>query len=130
MIQTPTKDLTEIRAILIKLLKEHIGPLRVTIDNSDNFQVTGTIPAMQGRKQVTGFYFSNIVPKPKDVRFYFFPAYTHPTHFAELSTDLQKARKGKSCFHIKYLTPDYIEELRRVIKLGIMLYQEDELISS
>ncbi len=132
MIQSSTKnrDVSAIREVLIKLLKEHIGPLKVTINNPDNFQVTGTIPAMQGRQKVDGFYFSNIVPKPKDVRFYFFPAYTHPKHFTELSNDLQKARKGKSCFHIKYLTAEYVEELRRVITLGIKLYQHDGLISS
>ena len=130
MIHPPTKEIAEIRAVLIKLLKDHIGPLKVTIDTPDNFQVTGTIPAMQGRQKVDGFYFSNIVPKPKDVRFYFFPAYTHPDHFTELSEDLQKARKGKSCFHIKYLTPEYEEEIRRVIALGIKLYQEDGLISA
>ena len=122
-------DIEQIRGILVELLKEHIGPLKTTINKAENFQVTGTIPAMQGKQRVDGFYFSNIVPKPEDVRFYFFPAYTHPDHFLDLSPDLQKARKGKSCFHIKYLTPEYKEELRRVITLGIKLYQTDGLLS-
>ena len=78
-------EITEIREILKSTLKEFLGPLRVRVDKPSNFEVNGTIEAPQGKKMVQGIYFSSIVPKEKDVRFYFYPAYTHPQEFENLS---------------------------------------------
>jgi len=124
------KDVESIREELIGLLKEQLGPLKVNVDTEDNFEVIGTIPAQQGKKMVDGFYFSSIKPKPKDVRFYFFPSYTHADQFEDLSADLSKAKKGKSCFHIKYLTPELKEEIKEIIAKGVKLYQNDQLLAS
>jgi len=82
---------------------------------------------MQGMKKVDGFYFGSVVPKPKDVRLYYFPIYTHPAEFS-ISDELKKALKGKSCFHIKKLSPEMEKEIGEMVKKGVDLYDKDGLI--
>lgn len=123
-----TTDVKEIRDKLIAILKEHLGILKISSDTYDKFEVSGTIEAMQGKKKVDGIYFSSVVPKPKDVRFYFFPTYTHKEQLGELPENLQKALKGKSCFHIKKMDDQLENNLRALVKRSIELYQKDGLL--
>lgn len=120
------KSIEEMQAMLIDLLKAHYPILKATIDTAEKFEVTGTIEAMQGKKKVDGFYFSSVVPKPKDVRFYFFPMYTHREElFDGLSDELKKFLKGKSCFHIKNISEEMAQELVKLISKAVKLYQRD-----
>lgn len=121
-------DLSEIASALKNVLKSHHPHLQVRIDSSTNFEVAGTKSVMQGKQKVDGHYFANIVPKPKDVRFYFFPIYTHVAEFDALSPDLQKFLKGKSCFHIKRLSPEVETEISNMVSKGVSFYTRDNLI--
>lgn len=123
-----TKDINEMRATLIDILKAHEGTLKVTADNESKFEVAGTIPAMQGKKKVEGFYFASVIPKPKDVRLYFFPIYTHKEAMGTLSDKLQKALKGKSCFHIKMIDEDIKNDIEQMVAKAIEIYQKEGLI--
>ena len=82
---------------------------------------------MQGKQKVDGYYFASVVPKPKDIRLYFFPIYTHVDNF-KLSDTLKKYLKGKSCFHLKNLDESTLEEIKAMIEKGVELYKKDELI--
>lgn len=124
-----TKDINEIQEKLIEILKEHIGVLKVSAETENKFEVSGTIEAMQGKKKVDGIYFSSVVPKPKDVRFYFFPAYTHKEQIGELPENLKKALKGKSCFHVKYIDDEFEQNLKELVKTAVRLYQTDGLLA-
>lgn len=117
----------EIQESLQQLLKKHIGDLKVRHDNDKSFEVCGTKEAMQGKQKVDGYYFASVMPKAKDCRLYFFPIYTHVESF-NLSDDLKKFLKGKSCFHIKKLSPEVKEEIESMISQGIDLYKKDGLI--
>lgn len=119
------KDLPTIQKTLIDLLKEHDYCLKAVTDTPDKFEVSGTIATMQGKKKVDGIYFATVLPKPKDIRFYFFPVYTHTALLEHLSTPLKKALKGKSCFHIKKLDKDQIDALRNLIGESVKAYQKD-----
>ncbi len=119
------KDLTEIRESLVGALKSSFGPLKLKVDKPGNFEVSGTIEAPQGKKMVEGIYFSSIVPKEKDVRFYFYPAYTHAKDFEDLSDQMKKFKKGKSCFHIKFLDDALEAEINEMISKAVKLYQDD-----
>jgi len=122
-----TKDIDQIRQKLTEILKSHMPTLRIEQDDSANFVVHGDKEAMQGKKKVDGHYFASIVPKAKDVRLYYFPAYTHPDHF-QRSEQLSKFLKGKSCFHVKWLDDDIEQEIREMIAEGVKAYQEDGLV--
>lgn len=112
---------------LRELLLDQVPPLKVRQDDETGFEVAGTKEVMQGKKKVDGFYFAGLVPKPKDVRFYFFPVYTDPDQF-NVSEKLRKMLKGKSCFHIKKLDEDLVFEIRGMIVRGVEIYLSKELI--
>jgi hypothetical protein len=118
-------DIAEIRESLKNTLEDFLGPLKVRVDKPSNFEVNGTIEAPQGKKMVQGIYFSSIVPKEKDVRFYFYPAYTHPEEFENISDKLKKFKKGKSCFHVKFLDEELEIEIKQMISKAIEIYRKD-----
>lgn len=120
--------LEDIRNHLIELLDAHKSSLKVTADTAEKYEVCGTIPAMQGKKKVDGIYFASVVPKPKDVRFYFFPIYTHKAQIGELPENLQKALKGKSCFHIKKMDDAFQNNLQALVNKAVEIYKEDGLL--
>ena len=120
-------ELTEIQITLQNLFKAHVPPLQVRKDNENVFEVAGTKEAMQGKQKVDGFYFGSVIPKPKDIRLYYFPIYTHVDEFA-LSPELKKCLKGKSCFHIKKLSPELLEEIKSMIQHGVEIYLKADLI--
>ena len=125
-----TTDVKEIREKLVSILKEHLEVLKITSDTYDKFEVSGTIEAMQGKKKVDGIYFSTVVPKPKDVRFYFFPTYSHKEQLGELPDNLKKFLKGKSCFHIKKMDEELETNLKELVKKSVELYQADGLLKN
>lgn len=120
-------ELTEIEATLQSLFKAHVPPLQIRKDNENVFEVAGTKEAMQGKQKVDGFYFGSVVPKPKDIRLYYFPIYTNVDQFT-ISPELKKCLKGKSCFHIKKLSPELLEEISEMIQKGVDVYLEEGLI--
>lgn len=124
------KELTDIQAYLIEVLKQQKKALKAVIDNEERYEVTGTIEAMQGKKKVEGIYFASVVPKPKDIRFYFFPLYTHREELLDtLSDELKKSLKGKTCFHIKAISDEMEKEIKEMVKTGVKLYQKDGLLA-
>lgn len=120
-------DLLQIQGTLQQLFREQTPPLKIRKDNENVFEVAGTKEAMQGKQKVDGFYFGSVVPKPKDIRLYYFPIYTHPDQF-DISEDLSKCLKGKSCFHIKKLSHELAAEIKEMIQLGVELYIDEGLI--
>ncbi|MDZ7848238.1 MAG: hypothetical protein U5L96_16610 [Owenweeksia sp.] len=122
-------DVKEMREKLTSLLMDHQGLLEVAEDSPEKFEVQGTVPTMQGKKQVDGIYFASVVPKPKDVRLYFFPIYTHAADFkGQLPQALRKSLKGKSCFHLKKIDEEQEQNLRQLITRGVELYKKDGLL--
>ncbi len=121
-------DLREIQITLQEIFKKFIPPLKVNKDNEATFELTGTKEGMQGKQKVDGYYFGSVVPKPKDTRLYYFPIYTHPTAFENISPELRKCLKGKSCFHIKNLSPELENEIEEMVAKGVKLYVDDGLI--
>ncbi len=118
--------LEEIKSTILSLLNDKSNVLKCT-EKGEWFEYNGTIPALQGKKKVDGHYFASVIVKPKDVRFYFFPIYTHVDQF-NLSDQMKKALKGKSCFYFKKLDADLEAELSQMIAKGISLYKTDNLI--
>jgi hypothetical protein len=121
-------DLKEIESTFKTMLKGLAPSIKIRKDNEKAFEAAGTIPAMQGKQKVDGYYFASVMPKPKDVRLYFFPIYTHADAFSDVSDELRKCLKGKSCFHVKKLSPELETEFGEMIKKGAELYKQDGLI--
>ena len=120
-------ELDHIEKFLTERLKSY-ELLQVVADTDQKFEVWGTIPAMQGKKKVEGHYFASVIRKPKDIRLYYFPIYTHPELNDLLSPELSKCLKGKSCFHIKKMDESMQEEIAKLMDKGVATYQEHGLI--
>lgn len=120
-------DLKEIQSTLKEMLNAQAPALRIRHDEAVKFEACGTKEVMQGKQKVDGHYFASVIPKPKDIRLYFFPIYTHVEEFS-ISPDLKKYLKGKSCFHIKNLKPAVEQEIKAMIEKGVELYNRDGLI--
>lgn len=123
-----TTDVKEMREKLVAILQSHAADLKITSNTYEKFEVIGTVEAMQGKKKVEGMYFSTVVPKPKDLRFYFFPTYTHKEQLGALPDNLKKALKGKSCFHIKKMDDEMETNLKSLIEKAVALYKKDGLL--
>jgi len=123
-----TTDLASIQSFLKETYKKHTPPLQVRKDNENVFEVAGTKEAMQGKQKVDGYYFGSVVPKPKDIRLYYFPIYTHATSFENIPEVLRKCLKGKSCFHIKKLDDETKQAIDDMISKGVELYKAENLI--
>ena len=67
-------------------------------------------------------YVAGIVRQKAYAGFYHMPVYSHPEEF-KLSDELEKARKGKSCFHIKTSDPALVAEIEELLIIGIELYR-------
>ena len=120
-------DLSEIEETLRGILKAQVLTLRIRKDLPNVLELCGKKEVMQGKQKVDGFYFGSVVPKPKDIRLYYFPIYTHPNEFS-LSDELKKALKGKSCFHFKKLSSELEREIAYMVKKGVDLYDKEGLI--
>jgi len=121
-------EVSEIQNWLIDILRQNSPPLRITKDDDKTFEVTGTVPCMQGKSKVEGMYFGSVMPKAKDCRLYFFPLYTDPEKFTDISDPVRKYLKGKTCFHIKKVTEENKTEIERLITAGIAVYKEKGLL--
>lgn len=117
----------KIRETLVSILNNQMPPLRTKDGGAMGQVFEGTKPGMQGKQKVDGYYFASILSKPKDCRLYFFPIYTHLDEF-ELSDELKKCLKGKSCFHIKKLNNKLEIEIKGMIEKGVNLYLAEGLI--
>jgi hypothetical protein len=120
-------DLKAIEETLRAILKAQQPKLRIRKDEATVLEMCGTKEVMQYKQKVDGFYFASIVPKPKDVRLYYFPIYTHMAAFS-ISDELKKSLKGKSCFHINKLSPEMEKEIEEMVQNGVHLYETDGLI--
>lgn len=121
-------ELAEIQSFLNEELAKYIPTLKAKGSLPGPVEYGGTIPVMQGKQKVQGHYFASIVAKPKDIRLYFLPIYSHLDEYSDLSGECRKALKGKSCFHLKRVSDDLKTELSKMIAKGVVLYQRDGLI--
>ena len=122
------KDLKEIYDTLFTILRKHDPVLQVRKNSGENAEFAGTKEVMQGKQKVDGHYFASLMTEPKDIRFYFFPIYTHASDYEDVSEEVRKFLKGKSCFHVKSLDESTIVEISDMIAKGVALYQRDGLI--
>ncbi len=103
---------------LRELLDAQSPALKAVKESELSVEYTGTKEVMQGKQKVAGHYFATLMHKPKDLRFYFFPIYTHANEYARISPEVRRFLKGKSCFHIKHLDEKMIQEIGDMVKKG------------
>lgn len=78
---------------------------------------------IEGRKRKE-VYFAGIIIQKDYVGFYFMPVYAEPEVKLFFKPELLSRLKGKSCFHIKALTPELREQIRVALVQGFEIYKQ------
>lgn len=86
---------------------------------------------LYGNKNVSIFgkkpkptYIAGVIQQKHYVSFYLSPIYSHPDVYSDISPELRNVLKGKSCFNIRKATPQLLNEIEEVLKIGIEKYKE------
>ncbi|MDH5657053.1 MAG: DUF1801 domain-containing protein [Spirochaetia bacterium] len=73
------------------------------------------------RKEV---YFAGLIIQSSYVGFYFMPVYADTELKRVFNNELLSLLKGKSCFHIRKLTPEIKKQIKDALKTGFDLYKK------
>jgi len=77
---------------------------------------------IDGRKKKEVFFAAIIIQKSY-VGFYFMPVYAEPEVKQLFQPELLELLKGKSCFHVKKLTPELPGQIESALQAGFELYR-------
>jgi len=106
------------------LLAQYSPPLTVRRDDGVGFDLWSERPlVIEGRKRKDVFFAAAIIQKSY-VGFYYMPVYAEPEIKAFFSPELLALLKGKSCFHVRRLTPGLEEQIAGALMKGFELYRE------
>ncbi len=106
------------------LLEPYARRLAVRRDDPgyyDLWSEKDVVVAGRERKEV---YFAGLVIQKSHVGFYFMPVYADQDLSAVFGPDLLATLKGKSCFHIRRLTPELRDQIQAALSAGWRLYEE------
>jgi hypothetical protein len=124
MVLTEQEKLIEIFKTLKSILKKYEGKLTAkwNLDSKyDLWSIKDIEIAGRKRKEV---YFAGLIIQSTYVGFYFMPIYTDTKLKEVFGKELLKTLKGKSCFHIKELTPTLKKQIQKALNKGYQLYQK------
>lgn len=126
------ENLDEIYSKLKKILQNRAKSLLIT-DKYIGSQSTANKPGfhLYGNREVSLFgkkpqktYVAGAIQQKSYVSLYFSPIHSHPAEFSDISSDLKKFLKGKSCFNIKKANSALLKEIDTLLAKGINYYKE------
>ena len=119
-----TKDLSDIFHEIRRLLSAYAPPLVPKMDDASHYDLWSIKDlVIEGRKRKE-VYFAGLIIQKGYVGFYFMPVYADAEMKAVFEPELRKLLKGKSCFHVKKLTPELLGQVGSALKLGFEAYRE------
>jgi hypothetical protein len=78
---------------------------------------------VSGRRRTAVFFCAVIIQKSY-VGFYFMPLYADEDRSLVFGPDLLATLRGKSCFHLRHLTPALSEQIAAALAAGWQLYED------
>jgi hypothetical protein len=106
------------------LLQEYAPPLIPDIDSSSDYGLSSPKQVVIAGRTYKKVFFASVEIAKAFVGFYYMPIYADAGLKSVLQPELLAMLKGKSCFHIKTLTPEVLEQIREALKVGFALYQK------
>lgn len=106
------------------ILKKFEDPLKPKLDLDSKYDLWSfkkVSIAGRKRKEVS---FATIIIQSSYVGLYYMPIYTDTKLQEVFKPELLKLLKGKSCFHIKELTPKLEKQITEALEVGYKLYQK------
>jgi hypothetical protein len=81
------------------------------------------VPGAYGGKP-TAIAMASVILQKGYVGFYFMPIYVNPALGSRLSPSLKKLLKGKTCFHIKKLERDLLNDIEAALDVGVSCFKD------
>lgn len=105
-------------------MKAYQPPMTARMDDDSHFDLWSEKDlVIEGRKRKE-VYFAGLIIQKNYVGFYYMPVYANEEMKEVFSPELLSRLKGKSCFHIKKLDPQLLQQIDDALKSGFALYQE------
>jgi hypothetical protein len=118
------EELSEIFSRLRPLIAHYNPPLQPKHDDPSYYDLWSFKElTIEGRKRKEVFFAGLIIQK-NYVGFYYMPVYAEPEMKEFFKPELLGLLKGKSCFHIKKITPELLTQVAEALELGFRKYQE------
>ena len=119
-----TTDLTAIFESLKALLAAYAPPLVAKMDDASHYDLWSVKDlVIEGRKR-REVYFAGLIIQKGYVGFYYMPVYAQTELKDVFAPELLGLLKGKSCFHIKRLTPALLAQIEAALRAGYEMYRE------
>lgn len=117
-------DLQAIFNQLRPLIARYSPPLQTRRDEPayfDTWSIKDLVIDGRKRKEV---FFAGLIIQKSYVGFYFMPVYTDPEMRDLFKPELLRLLKGKSCFHVRKVTPELLTQVSDALESGFKLYQD------
>jgi len=96
--------------------------LSVRVDEPGRYELWSDKPIVIDGRSHKDVQFAAVIIQKHFVGFYFMPVYTHEEARAFFGPELLGLLKGKSCFHLKQLTPELAGQIGSALDAGYRLY--------
>ena len=107
-----------------ELLAPYAGRLTARRDEPGYYDLWSEKDIVVSGRRRTAVFFCAVIIQKSYVGFYFMPLYTDEDRSLVFGPDLLAALKGKSCFHLKRLTPALKEQITAALAAGWRLYDD------
>lgn len=113
------------------MMATHVPPFKATgemVRDKRNYNLTVPVPVVLSANAYGGRPYpvamASLVLQKGYVGFYYMPVYTEPGVKKKLAPELVELLEGKSCFHVKGLTPEVREGIKTALEIGVKCFRE------
>ncbi|MFL5811897.1 MAG: hypothetical protein ACJ749_20405 [Flavisolibacter sp.] len=114
----------EIFKILKSILSKYAPPLTAVVNTDSQYELVLKKPIEIMGVKKSGMCFGSAKIQGSFVGLYLMHVYIKPERLQQLSPRLLKTLKGKTCFHIKQLDPEFIREIELAVEQGINFFKQ------
>lgn len=118
------EGLSEIFARLKGRLRKYEGPLEARIDRPGRYELWSVKDIVIEGRERKEVYFAGLIVQSDYVGLYYMPVYIDAELKKVFPPELVKLLKGKSCFHIRALTPPLERQIAEALEQGYRLYKK------
>ena len=122
------EELVEIFNGLKQILKKYEPPFKPKLDLDSRYDLWSFKDVIVNGKKRKEIFFASIIIQSTYVGFYYMPIYAETSLSEVFKPELLKLLKGKSCFHIRDLSPKIVAQIEEALKIGYKLYQERDWV--
>lgn len=122
--QTNNQNLLAIFSQLKQLLTAYTPPFIPHYNFDTKYDLWSHKEVEFAGKMRKEMYFAGLIIQSTYVGLYYMPIYAEPDIKKLFNPELLKLLKGKSCFHVKELSPELLQEIKSVLAKGFAMYKE------